>query len=114
MSYLTNTQRRPHLQVDTTIYIRSRNSKVIGIFSINYDITELMDGQMPSSPTVTSKEDKVSRSRMSRTSSTTPTDESTRQVGNPSPHDTGRQSTDFIKFLNDQREISVNASRPAT
>ena len=60
-SYLTKTKDGRILK-STTIYIRNENQKVIGIFSVNYDITELMMVENAIKPliSVASKEEQVS------------------------------------------------------
>ena len=94
----------------TTIYIRNEQQKVIGIFSINYDITELMMVENAIKPliSVTSKEDKVSRIPQNVTDLLNDLiDESTRQVGKPVPLMTREDKIKAIKFLNDRGALLI-------
>lgn len=108
-SYLTKTKDGRILK-STTIYIRNEQQKVIGIFSINYDITELMMVENAIKPliSVTSKGDKVSRIPQNVTDLLNDLiDESTRQVGKPVPLMTREDKIKAIKFLNDRGALLI-------
>ena len=102
-SYLTKTKDGRILK-STTIYIRNENQKVIGIFSINYDITELMMVENAIKPliSVASKEEQVSPIPQNVTDLLNELiEESTRQVGKPVPLMTREDcvpNTAFLKF----------------
>ena len=109
-SYLTKTKDGRILK-STTIYIRNEKQKIIGIFSINYDITELMMVENAIKPliSVTSKEDKVSRIPQNVTDLLNDLiDESTRQVGKPVPLMTREDKIKAIKFLKTLRHLQIH------
>ena len=108
-SYLTKTKDGRILK-STTIYIRNENQKVIGIFSINYDITELMMVENAIKPliSVASKEEQVSPIPQNVTDLLNELiEESTRQVGKPVPLMTREDKIKAIKFLNDRGALLI-------
>ena len=108
-SYLTKTKDGRILK-STTIYIRNENQKVIGIFSINYDITELMMVENAIKPliSVASKEEQVSPISQNVTDLLNELiEESTRQVGKPVPLMTREDKIKAIKFLNDRGALLI-------
>ena len=109
LCYLTRTPDGKILK-SSSLYIRNSRGGVVAIFSINYDITELMMVENAIKPliSVTSKEDKVSRIPQNVTDLLNDLiDESTRQVGKPVPLMTREDKIKAIKFLNDRGALLI-------
>ena len=107
-SYLTKTKDGRILK-STTIYIRNDEQKIIGVFSINYDITELIMIENAINPLV-SVDSKEKASPIPQNVTDLLNDlieESTRQVGNTVPLMTREDKIKAIKFLNDRGALLI-------
>ena len=93
----------------TTIYIRNDEQKIIGVFSINYDITELIMIENAIKPLVSvESEEKASPIPQTVTALLNALIEaSTRQVGKPVPLMTREDKIKAIKFLNDRGALLI-------
>lgn len=107
-SYLTKTKDGRILK-STTIYIRNDEQKIIGVFSINYDITELIMIENTIKPLVSvESEEKASPIPQNVTDLLNDLiEESTRQVGKPVPLMTREDKIKAIKFLNDRGALLI-------
>ena len=107
-SYLTKTKDGRILK-STTIYIRNDEQKIIGVFSINYDITELIMIENARKPLVSvESEEKASPIPQNVTDLLNDLiEESTRQVGKPVPLMTREDKIKAIKFLNDRGALLI-------
>lgn len=107
-SYLTKTKDGRILK-STTIYIRNDEQKIIGVFSINYDITELIMIENAIKPLVSvESEEKASPIPQNVTDLLNDLiEESTRQVGKPVPLMTREDKIKAIKFLNDRGALLI-------
>lgn len=107
-SYLTKTKDDRILK-STTIYIRNDEQKIIGVFSINYDITELIMIENAIKPLVSvESEEKASPIPQNVTDLLNDLiEESTRQVGKPVPLMTREDKIKAIKFLNDRGALLI-------
>ena len=107
-SYLTKTKDGRILK-STTIYIRNDEQKIIGVFSINYDITELIMIENAIKPLVSvESEEKASQIPQNVTDLLNDLiEESTRQVGKPVPLMTREDKIKAIKFLNDRGALLI-------
>ena len=107
-SYLTKTKGGRILK-STTIYIRNDEQKIIGVFSINYDITELIMIENAIKPLVSvESEEKASPIPQNVTDLLNDLiEESTRQVGKPVPLMTREDKIKAIKFLNDRGALLI-------
>ena len=102
-SYLTKTKDGRILK-STTIYIRDEQQKIIGIFSLNFDITELMMVSNAINPLVSITSQKSETGSIPHNVTELLQElieESTRQVGKPVPLMTRDDKIRAIKFLND-------------
>ena len=109
LCYLTRTPDGKILK-SSTLYIRNRRGAVTAIFSINYDITELMMVENAIKPliSVASKEEQVSPIPQNVTDLLNELiEESTRQVGKPVPLMTREDKIKAIKFLNDRGALLI-------
>jgi predicted transcriptional regulator YheO len=109
ISYLTKTKDGRILK-STTIYIRDPEKKVIGIFSINFDITNLMMIENALNPliSVTSSANETSSIPLNVNDLLTNLiEESARQVGKPVPLMTREDKIQAIKFLNDRGALLI-------
>ena len=106
--YLTKTKDGRILK-STTIYIRNDEQKIIGVFSINYDITELIMIENAIKPLVSvESEEKASPIPQNVTDLLNDLiEESTRQVGKPVPLMTREDKIKAIKFLNDRGALLI-------
>lgn len=107
-SYLNKTKDGRILK-STTIYIRNDEQKIIGVFSINYDITELIMIENAIKPLVSvESEEKASPIPQNVTDLLNDLiEESTRQVGKPVPLMTREDKIKAIKFLNDRGALLI-------
>lgn len=107
-SYLIKTKDGRILK-STTIYIRNDEQKIIGVFSINYDITELIMIENAIKPLVSvESEEKASPIPQNVTDLLNDLiEESTRQVGKPVPLMTREDKIKAIKFLNDRGALLI-------
>lgn len=107
-SYQTKTKDGRILK-STTIYIRNDEQKIIGVFSINYDITELIMIENAIKPLVSvESEEKASPIPQNVTDLLNDLiEESTRQVGKPVPLMTREDKIKAIKFLNDRGALLI-------
>lgn len=107
-SYLTKIKDGRILK-STTIYIRNDEQKIIGVFSINYDITELIMIENAIKPLVSvESEEKASPIPQNVTDLLNDLiEESTRQVGKPVPLMTREDKIKAIKFLNDRGALLI-------
>lgn len=109
ISYLTKTKDGRILK-STTIYIRDPEKKIIGIFSINFDITNLMMIENALNPliSVTSSANETSSIPLNVNDLLTNLiEESARQVGKPVPLMTREDKIQAIKFLNDRGALLI-------
>ena len=109
ISYLTKTKDGRILK-STTIYIRNADKKVIGIFSINFDITNLMMVENALNPIVSVTSPESETSRIPQNVNDLLSDlieESARQVGKPVPLMTREDKIQAIKFLNDRGALLI-------
>lgn len=104
-SYLTKTKDGRILK-STTIYIRNDEQKIIGVFSINYDIIELIMIENAIKPLV-SVESEEKASPIPQNVTDFLIEESTRQVGKPVPLMTREDKIKAIKFLNDRGALLI-------
>jgi predicted transcriptional regulator YheO len=94
----------------TTIYIRNEERKIIGIFAINYDITDLTMVKNAITPIITVTSPKGEANRIPQNVSDLLMElieESTRQVGKPVPLMTREDKIKAIKFLNDRGALLI-------
>ena len=107
-SYLTKTKDGRILK-STTIYFRNDEQKILGVFSINYDITELIMIENAIKPLVSvESEEKASPIPQNVTDLLNDLiEESTRQVGKPVPLMTREDKIKAIKFLNDRGALLI-------
>lgn len=108
-SYLTKTKDGRILK-STTIYIRDEQQKVIGIFSINFDITKLMMVESALNPLISVTSSKNETSEIPQNVNDLLAElieESARQVGKPVPLMTREDKVKAIKFLNDRGALLI-------
>lgn len=108
-SYLTKTKDGRILK-STTIYIRDEQQKIIGIFSLNFDITELMMVSNAINPLVSITSQKGETGSIPHNVTELLQElieESTRQVGKPVPLMTRDDKIRAIKFLNDHGALLI-------
>ena len=108
-SYLTKTKDGRILK-STTIYIRNEERKIIGIFAINYDITDLTMVKNAITPIITVTSPNGEANRIPQNVSDLLMElieESTRQVGKPVPLMTREDKIKAIKFLNDRGALLI-------
>ena len=107
-SYLTKTKDGRILK-STTIYIRNDEQKIIGVFSINYDITELIMIENAIKPLVSVESEEKARPIPQNVTDLLNDliEESTRQVGKPVPLMTREDKIKAIKFLNDRGALLI-------
>ena len=109
LNYLTKTKDGRILK-STTIYIRDANQKIIGIFSINFDITNLMMVENAINPliSVTSPESETNSIPLNVNDLLSDLiEESARQVGKPVPLMTREDKIQAIKFLNERGALLI-------
>lgn len=109
VSYLTKTKDGRILK-STTIYIRNDDNNIIGIFAINFDITELMMIQNALNPLISITSPKGETSRIPKNVSDLLTeliDESTALIGKPVALMTREDKIKAIKFLNDRGALLI-------
>lgn len=108
-SYLTKTKDGRILK-STTIYIRDEEQKIIGIFSLNFDITELMMVSNAINPLISITSPKSEAGSIPHNVTELLQElieESTRQVGKPVPLMTREDKIRAIKFLNDHGALLI-------
>jgi len=111
-SYLTKTKDGRVLK-STTIYIRDQHKKVIGIFSINFDITNLMMIENALNPLISATSTQSESNRIPQNVNDLLIElieESVRQVGKPVPLMTRDDKVKAIKFLNDRGALLITKS----
>jgi predicted transcriptional regulator YheO len=111
-SYLTKTKDGRVLK-STTIYIRDQHKKVIGIFAINFDITNLMMIENALNPLISATSTQSESNRIPQNVNDLLTElieESVRQVGKPVPLMTRDDKVKAIKFLNDRGALLITKS----
>lgn len=102
-SYLTKTKDGRVLK-STTIYIRDDSGKIIGLFSLNLDITELMMVNSAVQPLISITSQKNENNSIPNNVNELLDElieESTRQIAKPVPLMTREDKIRAIKFLND-------------
>lgn len=108
-SYLTKTKDGRILK-STTIYIRDEQQNIIGIFSLNFDITELMMVSNAINPLVSVTSKKSETGSIPNNVSELLQElieESARQIGKPVPLMTREDKIRAIKFLNDHGALLI-------
>jgi predicted transcriptional regulator YheO len=111
-SYLTKTKDGRVLK-STTICIRDQHKKVIGIFAINFDITNLMMIENALNPLISATSTQSESNRIPQNVNDLLTElieESVRQVGKPVPLMTRDDKVKAIKFLNDRGALLITKS----
>jgi len=111
-SYLTKTKDGRILK-STTIYIRNSRKKIIGLFSINFDITKLMMVESALNPLVTVTSTKNEPKRITQNVSDLLEElmeESVQQIGKPVPLMNRDDKVKAIKFLNDRGALLITKS----
>ena len=109
ISYLTKTKDGRILK-STTIYIRDPKKKIIGIFAINFDITNLMMVEAALNPlvSVTSPESETNSIPLNVNDLLSDLiEESARQIGKPVPLMTREDKIQAIKFLNERGALLI-------
>ena len=108
-SYLTKTK-EGRLLKSTTIYIRDNKQQIVGLFSLNFDITELIlaNNAIDQLISITSKKEEASSIPHNVTELLQELiDESVRQIGKPVPLMTREDKIKAIKFLNDHGALLI-------
>lgn len=103
LDYITTTK-DGRLLKSSTIYIRSKENKPIGIFSINYDITELTIAQNCLNSLIGNKENIEEADKIPQNVNELLEDlleEAVKRVGKPVPLMTKEQKIEAVQFLND-------------
>lgn len=105
-SYLARTKEGRIIK-SCSIYVRDENDKVVGLFGINYDITDLIMAQHAIDATVTIKEPQTEDEISPITTNVTDLldlliSEADRHIGKPVAMMTKEDKTRAIQFLNDK------------
>lgn len=111
-SYLTKTKDGRILK-STTIYIRNEQEKIIGIFSINFDITNLMVLESALNPIISVASPEKEPKRIPQNVNDLLKElieESVRQVGKPVALMTREDKVKAIKFLSDRGALLITKS----
>ncbi|SHH81266.1 helix-turn-helix transcriptional regulator [Clostridium grantii] len=112
LNYITKTQDGKVLK-SSTIYIRDDENKVVGIFSINYDITELTIASNCIDSLISHKDDLQEASKIPQNVNQLLDDlldESVKKVGKPVPLMSKEEKIEAIQFLNEAGAFLITKS----